>query len=78
MFRPMMILGILVIALGFASYIFVPGWRTSPLGLLMIVILIGLGGYAFVRDAISFYNDMKQASEHRDESNDQEHKSDES
>lgn len=77
MFRPMMILGILVIALGFASYIFVPGWRTSPLGLLMIGILIGLGGYAFVRDAISFYNDMKHASENRNESSDHEHKSDE-
>jgi len=78
MFRPMMILGILVIALGFASYIFVPGWRTSPLGLLMIVILIGLGGYAFVRDAISFYNDMKRTSENRDESNDQGDQSDKS
>lgn len=78
MFRPMMILGILVIALGFASFIFVPGWRTSPLGLFMIVILIGLGGYAFVRDAISFYNETKRASENPDETNKQEHNSDES
>jgi hypothetical protein len=63
MFRPMMILGILVIALGFASFIFVPGWRTSPVSLLMIGILIALGGYAFVRDAISFYQDMKHEAE---------------
>ncbi len=60
MFRPMMILGILVVALGFASFVFVPGWRTSPLSLVMIIALIILGGYAFTRDAIIFYREMKQ------------------
>ena len=67
MFRPMMILGILVVALGFASFFFVPGWRTSPLSLVMIIFLIALGGYAFLRDAVSFYHDMKhQAEIHHD------------
>jgi hypothetical protein len=70
MFRPMMILGILVIALGFASFIFVPGWRTSPVSLLMIGVLIALGGYAFVRDAISFYQDMKHEAEGKHEADD--------
>lgn len=69
MFRPMMILGILVVALGIASFVFVPGWRTNPVSLVMIVALIGLGGYAFVRDAIAFYTAMKQDEEHRSDEN---------
>lgn len=65
MFRPMMILGILVIALGIASFVFVPAWRTNPVSILMIVVLIAMGGYAFVRDAITFYNDMKHEAKRR-------------
>ncbi len=59
MFRPMMIMGILAVVLGISSYMMVPGWRNSPLGLLMIIFLIALGGYAFVRDGLSYYNELK-------------------
>ena len=65
LFRPMLLTGLIVVALAVFSLLLVPGWLSSPWRLAVLVIAILAGLYAVIRDLLSLYKEIRRlADEH--------------
>ena len=66
MFRPLTLLGIILIALAVFSFLLIPGWRDSPVSLILLVVCLALGGYALIKDALDLWKEVKKRQEQAD------------
>lgn len=63
MIRPLSIIGMIVIAIALFSYLLIPGWRSSPMGIGVLILCLGIGGYALVKDMRDFWKEI--SSQHK-------------
>jgi hypothetical protein len=66
MFRPLTLLGIILIALAVFSFLLIPGWRDSPVSMILLVVCLALGGYALIKDALDLWKEVKKRQEQAD------------
>lgn len=62
MFRPMLMLGIILIALVVFSYLLVPAWRSSVPHLALLVLMGLIGIAAAIYDMRRFAQEIKESS----------------
>jgi len=58
MIRPMALLGMIVIAIAVFSYLLIPSWRSSAAGIGALILCLGIGAYAVVKDMQNFMREM--------------------
>ena len=63
LFRPMFTLGIIVTFGAVISYLLVPGMRSTPGGILILLVLLSLGITAIVRDLYLLGKEIKAMEE---------------
>ena len=66
MFRPLTLLGMIVIGLAVFSFLLIPGWRNSPVSLIVLLVCLALGGYAIIKDALDLWKEVKKKQEQAD------------
>lgn len=59
-FRPLLILGLIAIAIAVFSLLLVPGWLNDPLSLVGLLIVLSLGALAVYTDLHHFWQDLKR------------------
>jgi len=70
MFRPLTLLGTFVIAIALLSYLLIPDWRSSPVGIGALIVCLALGAYAIVRDLRDFWKELSKPKDKEPRSND--------
>ncbi|MCC7130864.1 MAG: hypothetical protein IT297_10755, partial [Anaerolineae bacterium] len=58
MISPLAWLGMIVIALAVFTYLLIPGWRGSALGVGVLILCLAAGGYAVFKDLQNFAREM--------------------
>jgi hypothetical protein len=71
LFRPLMLLGFFLIALGVFSWLMVPSWRQSPIGALVLLASFGLGAYAVISDMRSLWRELRKQQEEKERASQQ-------
>ncbi len=61
MFRPLLILGTFAIGLVIFSWLLRPSLSSSPLGVVISLAVLALGGYAILYDMRALWKDISQA-----------------
>lgn len=58
-FRPLLSLGVIVIALAIFSFLLAPSWRGSPIGILILLIALIIGGAAVALDVRNLLREFR-------------------
>ena len=66
-FRPLLSLGVIVIALAIFSYLLNPAWRGTPLGTVILLIALLSGGAAVVADIRNLLREFRSLRSGHDE-----------
>jgi hypothetical protein len=60
MFRPLILIGAFLIGIALISFLLIPGYRGSPLGIAVLVFCLGVGGFAIVKDMRDLWGEVKK------------------
>jgi F0F1-type ATP synthase assembly protein I len=59
MFRPLILIGAFLVGIALFSFLLIPGFRSSPRGMVILVLCLGIGIFAIVKDLRDFWREIK-------------------
>jgi F0F1-type ATP synthase assembly protein I len=59
MFRPLILIGAFLVGIALLSFLLIPGFRSSPRGMVIFVLCLGIGIFAIVKDLRDLWREIK-------------------